>query len=336
VNFKTELETKIHEILAKPDLSEVLNFDEKLDLYFKIDIKKIEEKVTGHEDSIYPGLDPRALLTSYIDYYQILSDIPDGEELIDLGAGYCRGTILSEFLKLSKCKSIEIVESRVCVAQNCLKEIGADLGQIIKGDLLTIPIPKAYGYFLYYPKSESLYKIMRDLFEKSKVQVCYLYVCESHGDVIDYIEMFSTIKKVKEFKVSQPRHRDFIVKYEINPVVEKIEWQTHLPEWLLFNTNENISFTLKLKHSYFEDYVSWIIPTKEVELILYKGERSLYDKTGRIIFIEGNEPIENIEERTSSVNDWMQSNEFKKFIYHQGAYYQELSSGEIKLIKALR
>ena len=336
MNFRTELKTKIHEILLKSDLTEVLNFDEELDLYFKINIKKVEKKVTGHEDSIYPGLDPRALLTSYIDYYQILSDIPVGEELVDLGAGYCRGTLLSEFLKLQKCKSIEIVENRVRVAKKCLTEMGGDLDQIIQGDLENMAIPKAYGYFLYFPKGDSLYRLLRDLFEKSKMQICYLYVCESHGDVIDYIEMFSSIKKIKEFKVSQPRHRDFIVKYEVRPVLEKLEWKTHLPEWLLFNSNQNTSFILKLKHSYFGKLVSWIIPTKEVELILYNGEKSLYDQTGRIIFIEGSEPIESIEERSRTVNEWVRSHQFKKLLFYEGAYYQELASGEVKIIEDLQ
>jgi hypothetical protein len=341
VNFRKEIETEIHKLLLEPNLSMVLSLDEKLDQYFNINVKKIEDEVISHEvdvseDSIYPGLDPRALLTSYVDYYQILSDIPAGEELIDLGAGYCRGTILSQFLDLSKCRSIEVVDQRVRAAKDCLSSMGGSFEEIIHGDLLEVEIPEAYGYFFYFPKGSTFYRILRDFFEKVKSKQCFVYVCESHGDVIDYMDMFSFFKRVKTFKVSQPRHKDYIIKYEVKPITVDLNWSKHLPEWLLYNTSLNQAFTIQINHSFFGETVSWLVPVEQVELILYNREKALFNgETGRIISIQSSEPITNIEELSSTVSKWVKSHSFKKLLYHQGLYYQELSSGSVLEISEL-
>lgn len=330
MSLREEFVEKIKNTMASSDIESVQKLDLEFDLFFDLDVQDTEKEISLNDESLYVGLDPRALLTSYIDYYQILEDVPKGEELVDVGAGYCRGTILSEFLGLNKCHSIEIVKERITEAFDAISNFSGDTSLLLNQDLSTCTLPEAYGYFLYFPKGEILYRILSQLFELSKHQDCFLYVCESHGDMLDYLNMFSSITQVKSFKVSQPRHSDQIVKYEIRPLNGVLNWKSDLAEWMLVNRNSDEFFVIKKMHNYFQDYVDWLVKIKDQELILYNGKRSLYELDGRIISIDEDEPIKNITSLPQEILNLFSDRDYKKIIKYKECFYLEHVSGELE------
>ena len=140
----------ITKLVGNPNLQDILKFDSYLDHHFEI--SSDQDDFYSERDDEYIGLNSKALLTSYIDYYQVLSDIPRGETLLDLGSGLSRGTLLATKLKLCRCISIESYFPRVQMAKNALKKINGILEDIQHENLLNIKIPKVYGYYLYFQK----------------------------------------------------------------------------------------------------------------------------------------------------------------------------------------
>ena len=133
----------------------VVEFDRKFDHYFEMDYSKAESNLITIDDDLYPGLDDSALLTSYLDYFQIHEDLPLNETLVDLGAGYCRGSLLFDALGKNRCISIEVAANRVVGAQKIVPE------DIIIADMISpdFDIPDSNFYFIYLPVSKVLYAL---------------------------------------------------------------------------------------------------------------------------------------------------------------------------------
>ena len=157
------------------------------------------------DEAFYHGIERRALLTSYLDYYRILKDIPKGETLIDLGAGYCRGTLLSEYLNLSRCISIELDQLKTKQA----KEFNGS-GDIICTSILDFNHEPYNYFFLYFPVNDVLIEFIKKILLRSRNAVFYLI--ESHGDLVDLFLSFDSFNLESKLPLSSQRHKDHIYK----------------------------------------------------------------------------------------------------------------------------
>ncbi len=239
-----------------------------------------ESRIQDTSEYIYQGIEEEALLTNYFDYFQILDDF-EGKVLVDLGAGYCKGSLLNELLGLdSRCLSVEIEKSRVAMARSHIK----DESVIIQGDLLSesFLLPKADAYFLYMPTGIVLNSILSKIINQ-KIEADF-YVIESHGDFIDvinyYPELFMPIES--NLNVSQPRHDKKIYKYKsklIDSSLQNIEKNNlsikTLPYWILKYSNEDTFVEIESKIANSNDYRSWVANLKDSQLINYNGEFAL-------------------------------------------------------------
>ncbi len=218
----------------------------------------------------------------------MLEEIPDGEILVDLGAGYGRGVFLSQALGKNNCIGIEFVADRVLHSKSMLKKpedlIHADLGEI--------SLPLAYAYYLYFPKGKVFNKVLRDLVNYSNEHEIYLYVCESHGDVLNYLNSFPHFcVPVGEIPTSLPRHSEFIIKYQISNKITPMN-TTHFADW--YFSNDPTSYSVKIRYQNKVDgfLYDWYIPLRDLNLILYNGSFALQNyKSNRIVEINRDEPI---------------------------------------------
>ncbi len=224
-------------------LVSVVEFDRKFDSYFNIEYQKVEQAITNTDESTYQGIEDSALSTSYLDYFQMYTDISQGESLVDLGAGYCRGTLLFNALGDKRCISVEreALRSRAAVLK-CENDI-------LIADLLdeNFRIPLAENYFIYLPVDKVLYSIFKKIIGQ-KIEANF-YVIESHGDLIDFFQFHKELFVEQEFniKTSLPRHRPFIYKFKSKIVSnEKISNLTidNLSLWHLYNNDKDIDLKI--------------------------------------------------------------------------------------------
>lgn len=176
-----------------------------------------EAQIHSKDPNIYQGTSETALSTPFYDYYQILKDLDDTESLADLGAGHCKGSLLSEAIgKSGKCDSYEVSIERLKGARRTAHQLGLSSDSIRELDLLRDELPIAQCYFIYLPLGELIYRpIQRLLKAKRKAR---FYVVESHGDLIDF---FSSMPKwftlIKVLPSEGQRHRKGIYVYEFGP-----------------------------------------------------------------------------------------------------------------------
>ncbi len=307
--------------LKSYDYDQVLAFDIALDKAFGLNIRESGNDV--EEDPYYSGLNPHALLTSYLDYFQILRDIPKDEILIDCGAGYCRGSLLSAYLNLARCVSYEYLELRVIEAKKALNRINSLKQDIFKVDLLTEALPLSYGYYLYFPTGKVLRHILRQVFIHAKNKTIYLYACESHGDLLDYLKLFKSLAIVRRFKASLPRHDKNILKFEVTPLPLKIDFQDNLAEYLLVFENTSKAFVIKLGE------YEWIVPITACELIKYNERDALLYQNKRIIEISKNEVIKNIISLTGE--QYKKAKEGDKILFKDSCFYLEKNNSFVKI-----
>lgn len=305
-------EQKIQNLLKHQNLNDVLALDKELDHLFSLEVEDNEQFLES--DELYRGLDPRALLTSYIDYYQILSDIPQGETLYDLGAGLSRGSLISEYLKIGKCVSVESYEPRVLASKKSMNKINGNENYIISADLKDFKIPKAYAYYLYFPKNDCLDIILKQLINIAKERETFLYVCESHGDLIPYIDSLDEFEYISSFKSSLPRHNNAITKYKIQP---KTSFKS-LSSFLLNEKSTKLFFDISIFHPYFKKIIIWRICSTNLDSVDFKGQRTIRYKHKRIVDKTQNELIQEIVK-----GQWSdQSTGSKRFLV-DGEVYEE-------------
>lgn len=325
---KNQLQEKLEALINDDSRTkeEVIAFNKELDDFFYVSIEDTEKTIDSPNKNVYTGTELEALLTPYCDYYQMICDIPKGECLVDLGAGYSRGTLLASFLELSPVLSLEINLSRVLAAQLALASINGKKEEIRNADIGS-EILEAYGYYLYFPKGEVLYKILNQLFEISKRREVYLYVCESHGDVQEFLSISVQIEPVKEFTNSLPRHRDKIVKYRLSPLKEDESFNNDLFGWFLQNYQKDLIVTLNYRSPLDGEYYQWPIPIVRLELILYVGEVALYDNVyERVISFKTDGQIlhvKKLESFSESVRLALFNKKYKKVLISDVVYVEE-------------
>lgn len=172
----------------------------------------VEERIN---DELYSGLAEVALSTSFDDYYKIYKDL--NGDLIDYGAGYCKGSLLFESLGDKKCFSYELKQSRLEYTKALMQKMALNSQSIIKRDLLTEDIPIGENYLIYLPLGDVFFRLVHQLYSSKKEAI--FYIIESHGDFLEYIENLPLwLKKIDVIDSESLRHKNGIHKYRFNPV----------------------------------------------------------------------------------------------------------------------
>lgn len=315
---RNEILENIKVLEKQPNVDQVLFFDQKLDEFFYGDLKSSEAKIQEEQADAYAGLEVAALQTSYLDYFKILSDLKEEEVLTDLGAGYGRGTILSEYLELALCKSVEYVSERSCALKMALSVHGvAEESLAIEADLLRDKVPDTKAYYLYMPKNKTLDRIMQVLCEYAQIDARYLYVTESHGDCLGYLALFPNIKLVKTFATSLPRHHDKIHKFEISSLESE-----HFISWFFANREHGGVVIEKPQ--------GWTVPLALCEVINYRNQLSLLYKGKRVIEIHRDERI--IEQYSSLSSEFIElALKYEKVLNQSGIIQVEHSGNFLNI-----
>lgn len=285
---KEEIESELRQALQNTGLKEVRELNQRIDSFFNI---HYNDSLSTLDESLYPQIESDALLTSYLDYFQILKDLDNDSFLMDVGAGYCRGSLISLFLGLPRCISVEVVAERTKWASDWIHKQKNSDGLIRNQDLRVSKLEYAPAYYFYFPRGKLFDELLKQIFnyvEQGKTVT--LYVCESHGDMLPYLDTFQRLEEITSFRTHLPRHSPDIVKFKVNNRKGKIGWKDCLSEYLLRSDKSEyffINYYSQLKKENFE----WLVPLSDVDIIHYNNKKALQTKLGRIIPIEGNENI---------------------------------------------
>jgi len=264
--------------------SSILGLDKKLDEHFGIDYDRSEKEILSTNEDLYIGLESGALLTSYLDYYQILNDLELGQILVDIGAGYCRGSLLSK-----DCISVEVVAERVLTAKSSLLNLDRDPSCIIQADLLdpNYRLPRGDAYFLYVPTGNLLNSFLRKCIEQNITAL--FYVIESHGDFNTILSVYQEFIQELDSKLqcSLPRHDSTIRKYQFDSsLMSKNEYQKltihqeldpeSLPLWLLkFFDHKDLVYNFESKNIDADNFHQWQGSTEGSHLVSYNQKIAL-------------------------------------------------------------
>ncbi|MEX0798774.1 MAG: PSP1 domain-containing protein [Bacteriovoracaceae bacterium] len=193
-----------------------------------------------------------------------MEDLNDGETLVDLGAGYAKGSLLCQALGFKKtCVSLELSRQRIQHSKNIAREKGLDPGLIRPFDLRNGQIPLAQAYFVYLPLGELIFKPLESLLDRK--HPCVFYVVESHGDVIDFFESLSWFKLEKVLTSASPRHKMGVYKFRFSPqkIIEALDINSYqLIYWLLQNYSKSPSIGLVKENASAQVSASDLTPLK--------------------------------------------------------------------------
>jgi hypothetical protein len=284
-----------------PDLSFLVSqFDQKLDQEFGITYEVQEKLINATGEELYRDHNHEALLTSYLDYHQIFLDMGPNKTLIDLGAGYCRGSLLALDPQYKvRCLSYELAKSRI---EGALKHSHDIFNQDITDE--NFVLPKCEALFLYMPTGKILNSILKKII-KSTLENCVLYVIESHGDFVDNLRFYSDflVEMDSELKVSTQRHASKIYKFKLTNLdlaknmlttVKRNDFSNLalLPYWILSYSHFDIKCRVQSKVIGQEEPRFWEASLKNATLIRYNGEFSLQlQKPFRILQLETQDSI---------------------------------------------
>lgn len=176
-----------------------------------------ETLIQSTENALYRGLPDEALSTPFKDYHSILCDLDQGDILIDLGAGYCKGSLLAETLGMGrKCVSLELSPERAGAGSACLGSLGLESDTIRVFDLLRDPLPLERAYYVYLPLGGLIFRPIEALLKAGRS--CWFYVSESHGDVLDFFDHLSGwFRPAGHLPGEAQRHKPGIHKYYFSP-----------------------------------------------------------------------------------------------------------------------
>jgi hypothetical protein len=174
-----------------------------------------------------------ALFTSYQDFLTIHDDLikRNFKSFGDLGAGNCRSKILFDLIKAPFSSfAFEFVPERISAARSCYQSLGlADNEGLIEANLKHCQLPLLDAYFIYLPVGETLKRIIQQLKIHSIKKTPFLYVIESHGDLINYLEdQLPTLKKIEELPLVGTRHHPNINVYQLTSCSEQLEREDEL------------------------------------------------------------------------------------------------------------
>lgn len=302
------------------DLEFILRLNQKIDQEYNLNQYEIESLVQDE----YPDLHPDALNTSYSDYYQILESIPNGQTLVDLGAGLGRGSLLSCLLGTNNCYSVEIVRERHLQLRSALAAFDQEY-LALQMDLRCGEIPKAENFYIYFPKGEVFYHILRELIKRKS----NLYICEAHGDLIPFMELFSkTFRLVGEIPLHMPRHHPTINIYKTCGEL----FEEGFPSWYLKNFDSDIIITVKFNHLVLDREVLMFLPIRYFDLVNYSSRLGLQHRISNRRYILDNE-IKIVSKLNLKLPKYMQdklSHGFKVFCLDKKVFMEGLDGILIK------
>ncbi|MCO4752997.1 MAG: hypothetical protein KC478_00875 [Bacteriovoracaceae bacterium] len=249
-------------ILDRDDLDEI-ECEQRLLTLFGIKHNQIEQQIDSENPDHYVGLDEQAFSTSFRDYYTILSDLDHDQILVDLGAGYCKGTLLSCALKLRRTVGLEVEAARVEHAKNIGKALGLNTNDMKVFNLLEDQLPLESAYYIYLPLSNLIFKTIETLLNAK--HSCTFYVVESHGDVIDFFDGLSKwFRLEKVLPSSSKRHKEGIYKYRFNPeaVARPCENSYELIYWIIQNYSQSPQLKIEKENASFVVSAHSLIPIK--------------------------------------------------------------------------
>jgi hypothetical protein len=199
----------------------------KIDQLFSLDLEKIEQGLLAPEnhsdDETYRGqyLPPDALYTSYRDLYTIFKEIHSLKinSFIDVGAGIGRSKLLMDALQAPwKSVVIEKVKERIQAGEEAAKKAQLSTDGFLNRELRGHPLPFASSFLIYLPTGQTLYSLLDKLKKMATAHMVSLFVIESHGDLIKYIqESCSWLEYKKELPLHGQRHCPSIFLFQSIP-----------------------------------------------------------------------------------------------------------------------
>lgn len=179
-----------------------------------LNLKPALEVSTSDREAYGDGLTGvNALYTSYQDFLLIYEDLQKrkAKSFVDLGAGNCRSKILFDYLEAPfKSTAIEFAEERVESAKECYKSLGLSRFPegIIQQDLRESNLGPYEAFFLYLPVGPTIDSIIEKLKTISVKEERILYVIESHGDLISYLQDHLTSLELLEKRTLHSKRHD--------------------------------------------------------------------------------------------------------------------------------
>jgi hypothetical protein len=262
----------------------VKSFDNELDKTFGISYIE-ESAITDISEQAYKDIEKQALLTSYLDYHQVFQDIGQGQSIIDLGAGYCRGAFLANSFDYDiNYIGIEYQQGRAKQAKQIFDK------DILVEDILKFKVPYCENYFIYLPWNEVFFKFIYDLNSYAKETI--FYIIESHGDFIESLDFYKDmfIREVDDLKTSIPRHDNTIYKYRFKPInPNKFLEKMYLP---FLYSYKDTKIEVKSKVGTSNDYYIWSSSTLGMRLNYYNNRPCLFlEQSSRYLDFNSDEVV---------------------------------------------
>ncbi len=185
--------------------AEIQELDRVIDRFLGIDLRAFRrrerEKKQESGETIYHGLNPGFIFSSYVDVQAALSavDLRPGESVIDLGSGIGRvGFVVGFLYSGSHFVGYEIDADRNALAASAAARHGLSNVSFIEQDLAksTFNVPPADLYFAFDPVSESTFdKILRELRKNAVFRPFRLVLIESRSLLLRQLREQSWLKE---------------------------------------------------------------------------------------------------------------------------------------------
>ncbi len=195
----------------------------EIDQLFKIESYALESADYDSKTFYTDGLTSAdALYTDYQDLLQIHTLLMElgVKSFCDLGAGIGRAKLLFDYLESPfQSYSVEFVRERHMEGVKAHKYLNLNFLEGFQlTNLLDDAPPVCDAYFIYLPVNEVLEKTMCRIEELFQDKSCYLFVIESHGDLLHYIEdTHQHMKLSKKVPLRAKRHHSDLCLYEWSP-----------------------------------------------------------------------------------------------------------------------
>jgi SAM-dependent methyltransferase len=189
-------------------------------------------------------LQSEALLTRYQDFYNIFKKVNAGS-FCELGCGYGRGAVVSEFFPDIEYFGIEIDEKRI-------SNIKKKFPKLVRTGNYS-RLRKLYDhYFVYLPLNEGFRKFAYKLLDSGK-QITMI-VIESHGDMVPFFEReLPSTQLIHTIDTTSARHDEKIRFYKLNANSEYKNIQQQFEE--LMNILGDSEISLKAYSDKFKRYL---------------------------------------------------------------------------------
>jgi|GEM_PF-2223199 len=233
------------EVLKKEVLSAIRagKKSEEIDQFFHLFVPSKVKELNLKEAYTDLPLSAEALYTSYQDLLMVRESLINKavKSFTDIGSGIGRAKVLFDFLDSPfRTDSIEIVQERHQAGIKAHSTFQLkDSDGFINANLLNFPLPKSDSFLIYLPVGPTLFKVLEELKILSTQKDVYLYVIESHGDLISFLEdQLPSLKLLENLTLHSKRHHPDVNVYQLESCASSLAWQDHALDRLkLFKEN---------------------------------------------------------------------------------------------------